>query len=235
MCGRATLVAPPRDLEELFGLQPTSLSWAPRYNIAPTEPVAVIRRQEDGHRVLSMVRWGLVPSFADEVGVGSPRINLRVESLGSTRSRREALASRRCLVVVDGFYEWTHDKPRRVPYYVKRVDARPMALAGLWDVWRGPGPGGGAERLESCAIVTVPARAPVSKVHDRMPLVVPPGLVEQWLDPARTTPADLSLVLGAVVTEGELESYAVHPRVNSTSEDHPENIVPFELQPTLFG
>jgi putative SOS response-associated peptidase YedK len=114
------------------------------------------------------------------------------------------------------------------------VDKRPIALAGLWDVWRGPG-GADGERLESCTIVTIPATPPVSTIHDRMPLIVAPDLIDEWLDPGRTTTADLSRVLEARIPEAELESYTVHPRVNSVREDHAENIVPFELQRTLFG
>jgi len=153
-------------------------------------------------------------------------INARVESLTERGIFRAALASRRCLVVIDGFYEWTRDKPRHTPHYVKRADGRPMALAGLW---------AGAGQLESCTIVTVPALPPVAKIHDRMPLVVSPDLFDEWLDPSRRTAADLARVLGAKLEGGGLTSYPVHPRVNRAAEDGPENIVPFELQRTLFG
>ena len=236
MCGRATLATPPDDLARLFGLEPpaaSAVSSTPRYNIAPTDPVAVIRRTATGGRALGMMRWGLVPSYAKAVGEGPLLINVRVESLGTKRPYRDALASRRCLVVMDGFYEWTHGTPR-TPRYIRRRDRQPMAMAGLWDAWRGGGEAS-EERLESCTIVTVPSTPPVSTIHDRMPLLVALDLIDEWLDPSRTTTTDLTHVLEARPLEDELESYTVHPRVNAVGEDHPENIEPFELQRTLFG
>jgi putative SOS response-associated peptidase YedK len=235
MCGRAALSTPPEDLAELFGLEPPTVAWPARYNIAPTDPVAVIRREGSGgsqaKRVLGVMRWGLVPSFAKDVRGGASLINARVESLAQRGVFKKALASRRCLVVVDGFYEWTHDKPRRTPRYVKRVDGRPMTLAGLWDAWQSPE----GTRLESCTIVTTAANAKIAEIHDRMPLCVSPALIDEWLDPTRTTTEDLARVLQAKVAEEELESFTVHPRVNQVGADDPLNIVPFELQRTLFG
>ena len=231
MCGRATLTTPPEELAELFGLEPPDVTWSARYNIAPTQLVAVIVRAATGKRVLALMRWGLVPSFAEESKGGERMINLRVESLGRRGMLRETFASRRCLVVVDGFYEWTHEGARRGPHYIKRANGMPMTLAGLWESWRGAD----GRRLETCAIVTVPATPPVAHLHDRMPLVVPAALVDLWLDPSRRTVDDLACVLEARVADGELVGYAVHPRVNSPANDGPENIVPFELQRTLFG
>jgi putative SOS response-associated peptidase YedK len=231
MCGRATLATPPEELVRLFGLEPTEVSWSARYNIAPTQPVAVIVAQPPGMRVLGLMRWGLVRSFAEESRKDARMINVRVESLARRAIFREALVSRRCLVVVDGFYEWTHEGARRAPHYVRRANGNPMTLAGLWDTWQSPD----GSVLESCAIVTIPATPPVASLHDRMPLIVSPGLIDVWLDPSRTRATDLALVLEARVDESELVTYSVHPRVNGPANDGPENVVPFELQRTLFA
>jgi putative SOS response-associated peptidase YedK len=230
MCGRATLSTSPEDLARLFGLDAPTVAWRARYNIAPTQPVAVIRGTIERRRSLGLMRWGLIPGFAKDPGIGGRMINARVESLGQKDVFRAALASRRCLVVVDGFYEWTHEKARRVPHYVRRANGSPMALAALWDAWRSPS----GEIVESCTVVTVPATPPVSSLHDRMPLVVPPSLFDRWLDPAMKV-ADLAPVLEAQIGVGELLAYAVDSRVNSPINDGPENIEPFELQRTLFG
>jgi putative SOS response-associated peptidase YedK len=231
MCGRATLATPPEELAELFDLEPPNVRWGARYNIAPTQLMAVIVKAAPGKRVLALMRWGLIPSFAEESRGGAGMINARVESLERRGVFRHALAARRCLVVVDGFYEWTREGARRAPHYVKRADGRPMTLAGLWDSWRSPDGG----RLETCAIVTVPATPPVASIHDRMPLVVSTELIDAWLDPSRTTALDLAPVLAARAPGGELVTYSVHPRVNAPANDGPENVVPFELQRTLFG
>jgi putative SOS response-associated peptidase YedK len=230
MCGRATLTTPPEDLVELFGIEPPTVQWPARYNIAPTQPVAVIRGGPDRKRSIGLMRWGLIPSFARDSSIGGRMINVRVESLERRDVFRGAFASRRCLVVVDGFYEWTHAKPRRTPHYVRRADGKPMALAALWDSWRSPS----GEVVESCAIVTIPASPPVSALHDRMPLLVPTALFDRWLDPAATR-EDLAPLLAIAVGEGELVAYAVDSKVNSPINDGPENIVPFEGQRTLFG
>jgi putative SOS response-associated peptidase YedK len=186
MCGRATLSTTPEELREAFGLTETP-ALAPRYNIAPSQPIAVIRathsalNQGARTRRVELLRWGLVPSWAKDMKLGgkmNKMINARVESLKTRGACREALRARRALVLVDGFYEWQKRGAARQPFLVHRKDHAPFALAGLWDRWTSPS----GEAIESCAIVTCPARPPCDALHDRMPLVVLPSAWDTWLD-----------------------------------------------------
>jgi putative SOS response-associated peptidase YedK len=236
MCGRAVLSTPPDDLAELFGLEPPRVTWPVRYNIAPTELVAVIRSEvaEKGpRRFLELMRWGLLPSRPSSAGKlasrpAGPIINVRVESV-QKGAFAHALQARRCLLVFDGFYEWSHDGRSKTPHFVQRSDQRPMTLAGLWQSWTDDQ----GEIHEAATILTVPSAPPVSTIHDRMPLIVSSEHLGIWLDPSRTSLESLAEVLGA--RELDLVSYVVDPRVNSPKNDGPENIVPFERQRTLFG
>ena len=188
MCGRATLSTSPDELRQVFGLGETPTLTA-RYNIAPSQPIAVIRASAApaaGARRVELLRWGLVPSWAKDAKIGAKMINARVESLTTRPAFRDALEHRRALVLVDGFYEWEKRGRARQPFFVHRADGRPFALAGLWDRWTSPRGGDGVgvarEVIESCAVVTCPAAPPCDRLHDRMPLVVPPPLWSLWLD-----------------------------------------------------
>jgi putative SOS response-associated peptidase YedK len=174
MCGRTALSASPEDLREAFGLD----DWpevAPRYNVPPSQPVAVIRA---GARKIELLRWGLVPWWAEDPKIGHRLSLARVETVARTPAFRDALRKRRCLVVVDGFFEWKAGGPRRQPHFIRRPDRAPFALAGLWDRWSSKD----GEVIESCAILTQPARPPVDAVHGRMPLVLENEAWERWLD-----------------------------------------------------
>jgi putative SOS response-associated peptidase YedK len=233
MCGRAALVTPVEDLVDLFGLAPTALTLPPRYNIAPSLPVAaVVRRSNDGRRELALQRWGLIPAGAVDPSVGARMINARIESLTKRSAFREAARERRCIVLVDGFYEWRHDGKKSHPYFVRRRDGRPMALAGLWDTWQGAG----AEPFESCTIVTMPSAPPVSRLHNRMPLVLEEGEIDAWLDPRVRAVAELAPLHRAPRAD-VLEAYSVSSRVNNPANEGPECTQPAEEEGTrsLFG
>lgn len=222
MCGRAVLSTPVEEIAEIFALDVPPEPMPARYNIAPTQPIAMIVRSGDsGKRMLRLARWGLVPSWSQDLGVGAKMINARVESLAEHRAFREALAARRCLVVVDGFYEWSPEGRTRQPYYVHRRDGRPLGLAALWDSWRAPA----GQILESCTILTTASAPPVSTLHDRMPLVLELGDVDTWLDVARRSPADLAC-LTRPPSADSLVFHAVDKLVNSPANDVPACVLP---------
>jgi putative SOS response-associated peptidase YedK len=191
MCGRYAFFAPRALIERVFAVaDPPEVE--PRYNIAPTQYVAVVRLGRDGRRVLRMQRWGLVPFWARDPAIGARMINARAESLGTSAAFREAFEQRRCLVPVSGFYEWHGEGRERRPYYIERSDGEPFGLAGLWARWR-PRAGATADApLDSCAIITTAPNELIAPLHDRMPAILPGEVFDAWLDPAERDPGRLS-------------------------------------------
>lgn len=184
MCGRTSLKASPEEIAEAFGLREPP-DWTPRYNIAPTQPIPIVRMNRAGDaRELHAVRFGLVPFWEKSAG-GARHLNARVETLFTARPFAAAARRRRCLVVADGFYEWAGPSARspepksapRAPYHVHFVGDAPFALAGVWERWTS----NDGEVVESCAIVTAPARGVIAPLHDRMPLFVPRESYPAWL------------------------------------------------------
>jgi putative SOS response-associated peptidase YedK len=225
MCGRYMLTTPVDSLRQLF-LFSERPNLPPRYNIAPTQEVPIVRRTRDGAgRELLLVRWGLVPYWAEDPKIGNRLINARAETLARAPAFRDAYARRRCLVPADGFFEWRRDGKVRQPLLVRRRDQAPFAFAGLWERW--PQPGSGV--LRSCTIVTCPPNALIAQVHDRMPVILASADFERWLDPAagggellRPCPAEW------------LEALPVGPRVNSPQNDDAECIAPLVVQGGLL-
>lgn len=218
VCGRITLTTPPDLLADEIGLTlPAGL--APRYNIAPTQPVLVVPNREP--RSAGLVRWGLIPSWARDPRIGSRLINARAETLAERPSFRVPLERRRCLVLADGFYEWKRDGRSRTPIYFRLASGRPFAFAGLWDIWRSPTGG----QVGSCAIVTTAPNELVAPIHDRMPVILPRDAWDRWIDP-RPLPPDSLADLLAPYPADELLSYPVSPLVNSPDNDRPECIQP---------
>jgi putative SOS response-associated peptidase YedK len=182
VCGRATLSTPPEELREAFGLTETPELFEARYNIAPTQPIAVVRQHPQRlERKIHFLRWGLVPYWANDPKIGAKMINARVESISSKQVFRDAFARRRCLIAVDGFYEWQARAKTKTkqPFFVHRRDGAPFALAGLWARWKSKD----GEVLDTCTILTAPAVAPCDALHDRMPIIVAPKDYDRWLDP----------------------------------------------------
>jgi putative SOS response-associated peptidase YedK len=226
MCGRYMLTTPVDALRQLF-LFTERPNLAPRYNIAPTQEVPIVRRTRDGAgRELIMVRWGLVPYWADDPKIGNRLINARRESVARTAAFREAYQRRRCLVPADGFFEWQKEGRTRQPLLVRRKDQAPFAFAGLWERW--PQPGGGV--LRSCTIITCPANKLIAPLHDRMPVILASEDYERWLDPSRADGRELLEPYPAA----ELEAFPVSPRVNSPQYDDPECIAPLAIQGSLL-
>lgn len=180
MCGRFGLFATPALLEEFFALtEPTTAEFAPRYNVTPGQAVAVVR-EHDGRRKLDALKWGLVPFWAKDVAIGRRLINARLDSLAAKPAFREAFARRRCLIPASGFYEWSEPVAgRKRPYFIRASDEALLALAGLWERWRGAD----GERVDTCVIVTTDANAVLASIHHRMPVLVPRAAQAIWLDP----------------------------------------------------
>ena len=195
----------------------------PRYNIAPTQSVPVIREASDGSRRLSMMRWGLVPSWAKDIGDGL--INSRSETINEKPSFRQAFRQRRCIVVASGFYEWSRVEGKKVPHYVKMIDVGPMPFAGIWEAWCSPD----GQVMESCAILTTSANAAVAPIHDRMPVILHPDELGLWLD-RQVLDAERLTTLFAPYPAGKLEAYQVSMLVNNVAHDGPECIAPQNLK-----
>jgi putative SOS response-associated peptidase YedK len=210
--------------------------FEPRYNIAPTQEVLVVREPERGEREAAMLRWGLIPSWSKEVQGGAPMINARGETVAEKPSFRTSLRKRRCLIPADGFYEWQQApgasaRDKKQPYYIHRRDGRPFAFAGLWESWT-PKDAPDSERLtlESCTIVTTAANATLAPLHDRMPVILTETDYATWLDPAIQDPAAVSPLIGPC-GEDELVAEPVSTRVNRVANDDPQCI---EVQRALF-
>ncbi|HUE12881.1 MAG TPA: SOS response-associated peptidase, partial [Planctomycetaceae bacterium] len=208
-----------RDLVEIFELlRETELS--PRYNIAPTQNVAVIR-QDGKSRQLALMRWGLVPSWSKDPKGGPPIINARAETIATKPSFRTAFMRRRCLIPADGFYEWQKKaaSTTKIPHYIRMAKDRPFAFAGLWETWRGNGDAG----LESCTIVTTEANDLMRPLHDRMPVILPEEHFAQWPDPKNENVSELEALLWPYSPD-EMTAFPVSTLVNSPRNDRPECI-----------
>lgn len=221
MCGRTALTATPEDLREAFGLDETP-ELVPHYNVPPSQPLQVIRvvRGSTGRR-LEELRWGLVPYWAEDAKVGQKLALARVETATASPAFRQAVRTRRCLVAVDGFYEWRRDgKKTSQPFFVRRLDGKPFALAGVWDRWTSDD----GEVVESCAILTQPSRPPVDAIHGRMPLVLGPEAWDRWLDVSLTDDHAVRALLAP--QSPELVAYAVGFHVNDPRHEGPECVRP---------
>jgi putative SOS response-associated peptidase YedK len=192
----------------------------PSYNVAPTQTVAVVLRP-DGGNVLEEMVWGLIPFWAKERAIGSRMINARAETLAEKPSFKRPLATQRCLVVADGFYEWRKTEEGKVPMYIRMKSGQPFGFAGLYDTWTSPE----GETVRSCTIVTTDANALVRPIHDRMPVILPKLAEAAWLDFAARPVGDL-LALLRPYPAAELEAYAVSRLVNSPDHNAPELILP---------
>lgn len=217
MCGRFTLKTPAKQLLMAFGLAEMP-GLTPRYNIAPTQMIPVVRAGERG-RQMELMQWSLVPSWAKEPKLKAPLINARAETVAELPAFRSSFRQRRCLIPADGYYEWLGAKKQRQPYWVHLADERPFAMAGLWDLWR-PATG---DPLASCTIITTDANGEARTVHDRMPVILDPADYDEWLNPAEERPERLLTLLRPY--EGDLVVDRVNPLVNKADNESPECLV----------
>ncbi len=216
MCGRFTLRSSGEAVAEAFGL-PKVPDLLPRFNIAPGQPVAVVRQSARAEgRELAFLRWGLTPAWADDPSIGGRLANARSETAATKPSFRRALRSRRCLVVADGFYEWRQVNGPKQPYFVGLRSDRPFGLAGLWERWEK-----GGEPVESCTILTTGANGLMLPIHERMPVIIPPDQYGLWLDPRCQDTDKLAKLLRPYPSQDML-AYRVSPVVNNPKNDVPQ-------------
>jgi len=214
MCGRYAVTSAPEAIRALFGY-PEQPNFPPRYNVAPTQPIAIVRLV-DGKRQFALVRWGLLPSWVKDPKNFSLLINARGESLTDKPAFSAAMKRRRCLVPADGFYEWNTSRAGKRPFFVRAKSGGPIAFAGLWETWMGPN----GEELETAAIVTTRANRTLGEIHERMPVIVPPDAFNLWLDCANVD-VETALTLVAPAPDAMLEAYEVSSAVNRTANDNP--------------
>jgi putative SOS response-associated peptidase YedK len=203
-------------LAEIFGAEPLADDLGARYNVAPTDEAFVVVQREE-RRAITAYRWGLIPHWATEAKVGSRMFNARAETLRSSPAFSRAFERRRCVVPVDGFYEWKREGSVRQPYRVVRADGKPLTLAGLWAGWRDPA--ADTVRRTFTIVTTTPNRA-MEDLHDRMPVVLPDGAWERWIDPSFGDRGELRAMLEPSDAV-ELEIYAVPLLVNNVRLDGP--------------
>jgi len=216
MCGRYSLTLPPQEIRAFMGFteQP---NFPPRYNIAPTQPIAIVRLVS-GARSFTLMRWGLLPSWVKDPKDFPTLINARGESAATKPAFRAAMRRRRCLIPADGFYEWQKSgKGRKIPHLIRRPDGGPFAFAGLWETWMGAT----GEELDTAAIVTTDANERLTPLHDRMPVVVMPEDFDRWLDADANPPADVAGLLRPA-PEDYFEAFPISTRVNSVANDDAE-------------
>ncbi len=229
MCGRFTLTDPDADLAVQFDLPElpstalrTGPEMQPRYNIAPTQPVAAVRlAPESGDRELALLHWGLIPFWAKDPGIGSRMINARAETAAEKPAFRAAFKRRRCLVVADGFYEWQKQNGGKQPFYIHLRDGGVFAFAGLWEQWEG----GDGSVVESCTLLTIQPNELIRPLHNRMPVILHPRDYELWLD-VTVEDRDRLQPLLKPYPSAELDAYPVSRFVNKPQNDDPRCIEP---------
>ena len=219
MCGRYCMTSPPAAIRALFRYAEHP-NFPPRYNIAPTQPVPIVRIV-NGERRFALVRWGLIPAWVKDPKGFALLINARGETVNDKPAFRHAMKRRRCLFPADGFYEWKAEAGRRKAYHAQRPGGGPLAFAGLWETWTGPN----GEELETAAIVTTQANRTLATVHQRAPVIVPPEAFDFWLDSDKVD-AIAAAALIAPAPEDSMEVYEVSPAVNKVANDSPELIDP---------
>lgn len=224
MCGRYRLSRRKQIVEEYFDASGDD-DWSPRYNIAPSQPIPVIRQHpKEPSRVLSLMRWGLIPSWAKDMTGAAGMINARSETAADKPAFRDPMKFRRCLVPADGFYEWKRTGKAKQPYCFEVDDVELFAFAGLWERWKHPS----GQWIRSCSILTTTPNSVTSEVHDRMPVILNKDDYDLWLDPGMKDVAVISQFLRPFEAR-VMRCYAVSDRVNHTANDDQECSRPVEL------
>ena len=224
MCGRYIITSPPEALRALFAYEEQP-NFPPRYNVAPTQPIAIVRVVE-GRRHFALVRWGLLPPWVKDPKTFTLLINARGESAIDKPAFRAAMRRRRCLIPADGFYEWQTVGGRKRPFFVRAKFGVPFAFAGLWETWTGPN----GEELETAAIVTTTANRALAPIHGRMPVIVPPEAFDLWLNTADVD-ARSAMALIAPAPDELLDAYEISTAVNRAANDDPALINPAPNMP----
>lgn len=219
MCGRFVLKSSGDDVADLLAL-PSIPALSPRYNIAPTQTIWAARiDQAGGERRLVPLRWGLIPHWAKDAGIGARLINARSETAAEKPAFRGAFRRRRCLVPADGYYEWSATPAGKQPYFIRRCDGQAFAIAGLYEAWTDAD----GKPTESCALLTTRANEELAQLHDRMPVILERGAHQDWLDPTLADAAHLSALLTPAPRDA-LRADPVSRRVNNPRNDDPRCI-----------
>ncbi len=216
MCSRYSLTSPPEAVRRIFDCGGEA-DFPPRYNIAPTDPVLIVRHDLRHARELHLVRWGLIPAWVQDPREFATLINARSETAASKTSFRGAMRHRRCLVPTDGFYEWTGAPGVKQPHLIRMKNQSLFALAGLWEHWLGAD---GSE-LETMAVLTTSANQDMAHLHDRMPVIVTPNEYERWLDCRPGTAEYISDLLRPLEV-GLIETLAVNRKLNNPRAEGPD-------------
>lgn len=221
MCGRFTLTAEVNALQDAFPWLNIPPEITPRYNIAPTQPVAVV--PNDGKQRLDYFNWGLIPSWAKDPEIGSRMINARSETLAEKPAFRTAFRRRRCLVLADGFYEWQKQpgSKSKIPMYIRLSSKEPFAFAGLWEIWNSKD----GSSILSCTIITTEPNELMKDIHNRMPVILPEDAYQRWLEPGEKSPAQLSALLTPFPAE-RMTAFPVSTLVNNPRNDTPQCVAP---------
>jgi putative SOS response-associated peptidase YedK len=221
MCGRFTLTVNPAEVQEAFSPYTFPQKFAPRFNIAPTQPVLVI--PNDDQNTADFFVWGLIPMWAKDPAIGNKLINARGETLEEKPAFRSSLKYKRCLILADGFYEWKGAEGKKVktPFFIHMKDRKPFAFAGLWDSWNSPD----GSLIKSCTIITTEPNELTGIIHNRMPVILHPRDYAKWLDPSPQTPDRLKPLLKPFPAE-MMDAYPVSTLVNTPANDTPELVVP---------
>jgi putative SOS response-associated peptidase YedK len=221
MCGRFSLTVDPADLQQAFPEFTFPTKAAPRYNIAPSQPILVL--PNDGSNTADYYLWGLIPSWAKDPKIGNNLINARADTLAAKPSFRSAYKYHRCLIFADGFFEWQPQpgSKSKLPYYIRLKSEKPFAFAGLWEHWQSPD---GSE-VKSATIITTEPNELTGKIHNRMPVILQKEDFARWLDPAPANAADLQNLL-VPYPSNEMIAYPISMAVNAPANDSPEIIQP---------
>lgn len=213
MCGRFALSATTKDIEKLLPALKSNEELKPRYNIAPTQPIAAILNTSPNE--ISFIRWGLIPFWAKNKSIGNKLINARAETLLEKPSFRNLFKKRRCLIIADGFYEWKKisGEKRKIPYFIKMKSGEPFVFAGLWDKWKSPD----QELITSATIITTSPNSDIKEIHNRMPVIVLPEDRTRWLSEEINTNHLQHLLIP--YPDNELLAYEVSLAVNNPSND----------------
>jgi len=235
MCGRFVATSSADKIAQFFGASFEGEALPPNFNVAPTQDVLAVVADAAGTREVQAFHWGLVPSWAKDVKVGSKMINARAETIGEKAVFKGLFKKHRLIIPMDGFYEWQqpgegaplgkNGKPLKTPMFIHRADDQPLAVAGLWATWRDRAAGPDAPWLHSCSVITTSANDTMAPVHDRMPVMLPESAWAQWLDPTNNDMAALQGLLVPAPNE-LLVMHAVSPEVNNVRNNGPELIAP---------
>ena len=222
MCGRFTLSASPTSLTETFPGFELPDQLTPRYNITPTQNVAVVANNNPGK--IELFRWGLIPSWAKDPTIGNRMINARSETLSQKPSFRTAYRRWRCLILADGYYEWRKEPGggAKTPFYIRMASEKPFAFAGLWEQWQ---PSRDADAVLSCTILTCPPNEMLEQIHHRMPVILDYDAYDLWLEPNNQPPAEMNHLLKPYPADA-MTAYAVSRLVNQPRNDRAECILP---------